>query len=123
MEKFNLWLMMIPPAWLGGTITIIYTWIEPHFSHDPVGVIVGVLLSLIGLFVPFMATYYVVKHIEEEFWKLERRFDNEEELLDRVQVLKDKREREEIEITRLTALLGSREAAIHELFRRKKNGL
>ena len=108
MEKFKLWLMMIPPAWLGGTLTLIFTWMGPHPFSDPVRLIFGGMLSLIGLFVPWMATHYVIQHIEEEFSKLETKFDNEEELLERLQYLKAKREREEIEIARLTELHGSR---------------
>jgi hypothetical protein len=46
---------------------------------------------------------------------------NEEELLERLQYLKAKREREEIEIARLTELHGSREAAIEVFFRDRRS--
>jgi hypothetical protein len=82
MEKFNLWLMMIPAAWLGGTVTLICTWIGPNPFGDPGRLISFAIFSVVPIFTPFLATYFAVQHIEEEFWKLERKLSSESELVE-----------------------------------------
>ena len=59
-----------------------------------------------------MATYYVIEHIEDGFWKLECKLNNEMELEDRLDQLREQRLRVETEITKLTELHGSRESAV-----------
>jgi hypothetical protein len=90
MQKFNLWLMMIPPAWLGGTVTLICTWIGPNPFSDPVRLIFATLFSIIPIFTPFLATYYVVQHIENEFWKIERKLSDENELIQLLESVREK---------------------------------
>jgi hypothetical protein len=120
MKKLNLWLMMIPPAWLGGTLTLIAVWSGPSIFSDPVRLIGVGLLLLIPIFLPWVATYYVIDHIEREFWKLECKLNSEVELQDRLTRLREHTERAETEITRLTELYGSREAAIEVFYQNRQ---
>ena len=120
MKKFNLWLMMIPPAWLGGTLTLIAMWIGPPMFSNPVRLIGVGLLLLIPIFLPLIATYYVVDHIGREFWKLECKLNSEVELQDRLTQLRARTEGAETEITRLTELYGSREAAIEVFYQNRQ---
>ena len=99
MKKFNLWLMMIPPAWLGGTLTLIAMWIGPPIFSDPVRLIGVGLLLLIPIFLPWVATYYVINHIERKFWKLECKLNSEVEIQDRLTQLRERTEDAETEIT------------------------
>jgi hypothetical protein len=121
MEKFKFWLMMIPPAWLGGTLILVCIWIGPHLFSDPVRVITYGLLSLIPVFLPWVATYYVIEHIEDGFWKLECKLNNEMELEERLEQLREQRLRVETEITKLTELHGSRESAIDVFYLNRAN--
>ena len=121
MEKFKLWAMMIPPAWLGGTLILVCIWIGPHLFPSPVGLIFYGLLSLIPIFLAWAATHYVVEHIEDHFWKLEYKLNNEMELEGRLEQLREQRLRVETEITKLTELHGSRESAIDVFYRNRAN--
>jgi hypothetical protein len=120
MKKLNLWLMMIPPAWLGGTLTLIATRIGPPIFSDPVRLIGVGLLLLIPIFLPCAATYYVIDHIEREFWKLECKLNSEVALQDRLTQLREQTEHAENEITRLTQVYGSREAAIEVFYQNRQ---
>jgi len=113
--------MMIPPAWLGGTVILMCIWIGPHLFSDPVRLIGDGLLSLIPIFVPWAATYYVIEHLEHEFWKLECKLNNETELEKCLEQLRERRERVEIELARLTELHGSRETAIEVFYQNRTN--
>ena len=119
MKKLNLWLMMIPPACLGGTL-IIAIWIGPQIFSDPVRLIGVGLLLLIPIFLTGVATYYVINHIEREFWKLECKLNSGVELQDRLTQLRERTEGAETEITRLTELYGSREAAIEVFYQNRQ---
>lgn len=121
MEKFKLWVMMIPPAWLGGTLILVCISIGPHLFSNPVGLIFYGLLSLIPVFLAWAATYYVIEHIEDHFWKLECKLNNEVELEERLEQLKEKRLRVESEITKLTELYGSRGTAIEAFYLNQAN--
>ena len=120
MKKLNLWLMMIPPAWLGGTLALIAMWIGPPVFPDPVRLIGFGLLLLIPIFLTGVATYYVINHIERKFWKLECKLNSEVELQDRLTQLRARTEGAETEITRLTELYGSREAAIEVFYHNRQ---
>jgi CRISPR/Cas system CMR subunit Cmr4 (Cas7 group RAMP superfamily) len=74
------------------------------------------LLSLIPVFLAWVATYYVIEHIEDGFWKLECKLNNEMELEERLEQLREQRLRVETEITKLTELHGSRESAIDTFY-------
>src|ERR1700758_1753565 len=121
MEKFKLWLMMVPAAWLGGTLILVCIWIGPHLFSDPVVLITYGLLSLIPVFLAWVATYYVIEHIEDGFWKLECKLNNEMELEERLEQLREQRLRVETEITKLTDLHGSRESAIDTFYLNRAN--
>jgi CRISPR/Cas system CMR subunit Cmr4 (Cas7 group RAMP superfamily) len=120
MKKFSLWLMMIPPACLGGTLTLIAMWIGPPIFSDPVRLVGVGLLLLIPIFLAWVATCYVIDHIEREFWKLECKLNSEVELHDRLTQLREQTENAETEITRLTELYGSREAAIEVFYQNRQ---
>ena len=120
MKKSDLWVMMIPPAWLGGTLTLIAMWIGPPIFSDPVRLIGIGLLLLIPIFLPWVATYYVIEYIERKFWKLECKLNSEVELQDRLTQLREQTEGVETEITRLTELYGSREAAIEVFYQNRQ---
>ena len=120
MKKLTLWLMMIPPAWLGGTLTLIAMWIGPPMFSNPVRLIGVGLLLLIPIFLAWVATYYVIEHIGREFWKLECKLNSEVELQHRLTQLREETERAETEITRLTELYGSREAAIEVFYQNRQ---
>jgi hypothetical protein len=120
MKKSNLWVMMIPPAWLGGTLTLIAMWMGPPIFSDPVRLIGIGLLLLIPIFLPWVATYYVIEYIERKFWKLECKLNSEVELQDRLTQLREQTEGVETEITRLTELYGSREAAIEVFYQNRQ---
>lgn len=120
MKKFSLWLMMIPPACLGGTLTLIAMWIGPPIFSDPVRMVGAGLLLLIPIFLSLVATCYVIDHIEREFWKLECKLNSEVELHDRLTQLREQTENAETEITRLTELYGSREAAIEVFYQNRQ---
>ena len=120
MKKSNLWLMMIPPACLGGTLTFIAMWIGPPMFSNPVRLIGVGLLLLIPIFLAWVATYYVIEHIGREFWKLECKLNSEVELQHRLTQLREETERAETEITRLTELYGSREAAIEVFYQNRQ---
>jgi hypothetical protein len=120
MKKLNLWLMMIPPAWLGGTLAVIATWLGPAIFSDPVRLLGAGLLLLIPIFLPWIATYYVIDHIGREFWKLECKLNSEVELQDRLTQLRERTEGAETELTRLTELYGSREAAIEVFYQNRQ---
>ena len=120
MKKLNLWLMMIPPACLGGTLTLIALWTGPPSFSDPVRLIGVGLLLLIPIFLSLVATYYVIGHIEREFWKLECKLNSGVELQDRLTQLRERTEGAETEITRLTELYGSREAAIEVFYQNRQ---
>ena len=113
--------MMIPPAWLGGTLILVCIWIGPHLFSDPVWAIGYGLLSFIPVFLPWVATYYVIEHIEVGFWKLECKLNNEKELEERLAQLREQRLRVETEITKLTELHGSRESAIDVFYLNRAN--
>ena len=121
MEKFKLWVMMIPPAWLGGTLILVCIWIGPHLFSNPVGMIVYGLLSLIPIFLAWAATHYVIEYIEDHFWKLECKLNNEMELEERLEHLREQRLRVESEITKLTELYGSRGTAIEVFYLNQAN--
>ena len=53
------------------------------------------LLSLIPIFLPWAATHYVIEHIEDHFWKLECKLNNEMELEERLEQLREQRLRRE----------------------------
>ena len=120
MKKRNLWLMMIPPAWLGGTLALIGMWLGPPIFSDPVRLLGVGLLLLIPIFLPWIATYYVIDHIGREFWKLECKLNSEVELQERLTQLRERTEGAETEITRLTELYGSREAAIEVFYQNRR---
>ena len=121
MEKFKLWVMMIPPAWLGGTLILFCIWIGPHLFSNPVGMIGYGLLSLIPIFLPWVATYYVIQHIKDHFWKLECKLNNEMELEERLEQLREQRLHVESEITKLTELYGSRGTTIEVFYLNQAN--
>jgi hypothetical protein len=72
-------------------------------------------------FFPWVATYYVIEHIEDGFWKLECKLNNEMELEERLEQLREQRLRVETEITKLTELHGSRESAIDVFYLNRAN--
>ena len=121
MEKFKLWMMMIPPVWLGGTLILVCIWIGPHLFSNPIGLIFYGLLSLIPIFLAWVATHYVIEHIEDRFWKLECKLNNEMELEERLEQLREKRLGVESEITKLTELYGSRGTAIEVFYLNQAN--
>jgi hypothetical protein len=72
-------------------------------------------------FFSWAATHYVIEHIEDHFWKLECKLNNEMELEERLEQLKEKRLRVESEITKLTELYGSRGTAIEVFYLNQAN--
>jgi hypothetical protein len=67
------------------------------------------------------ATHYVIEYIEDHFWKLECKLNNEIELEERLEQLREQRLRVESEITKLTELYGSRGTAIEVFYLNQAN--
>jgi hypothetical protein len=93
----------------------------PSPFSDPVGLIGHGLLSLVPILLSWVATYYVIEHIEDGSWKLECKLNNERELEERLEQLKEQRLRVESEITKLTELYGSRGTAIEAFYLNRAN--